>query len=253
MRLIDCYQDKKHLYIVTEKCTGGEVFERLLKKKRFDEQEACQVAIEALMAISYVHKAGIIHRDIKAENFLYGADGRLKLIDFGLAVRIRHENEVLTSVVGSAHYLAPEMIKQQYSKSVDVWSAGVMIYLILYGKYPFDGPNDETVIRKIRKQDVDYKSQYLVSDRAIKFLKALLEKEPSLRLTADQALKHEFLNIPLPSSNKPGMVNDDDRETVAGDNDAPPKVFYKVQHKNVAPVVISPARRPLSPLNNPIK
>lgn len=240
--------DRKQLYIITEKCTGGEVFEKLLKKKRFDEQEMCQVAIEALTAISYVHKAGIIHRDIKAENFLYGSDGRLKLIDFGLAVRIRSDNEMLTSVVGSAHYLAPEMIKQHYSKSVDVWSAGVMLYLILYGKYPFDGPNDETVIRKIRKQDVEYKSQYIVSDRAVKFLKALLEKEPSLRLTADQALKHEFLNIPLPSMNKPGTVNDEDRETAVGEHyDVAPKVVYKVvQHKPLAPMLLSP-RRPLSP------
>ncbi len=216
----------------------------MLKIKHFSEQEACQVAIEALTAISHVHKSGIIHRDIKAENFLYGADGRLKLIDFGLAVRLRSENEILSSVVGSAHYLAPEMIKQSYSKSVDVWSAGVMIYLILFGKYPFDGPNDEAVIRKIRKLDVDYKSQYIMSDRAIRFMKALLEKEPGLRLSADQALKHEFLNIPLPSMSKPGAssINDDDRETVEGDYyesaTAHPKQFYKVQRRIGAPEVL---------------
>lgn len=240
VRFIDSYQEKASLYIITEKCTGGEVFERLLRKKRFDEQEACQVAIEALSAIAYVHRAGIIHRDIKAENFLYGADGRLKLIDFGLAVRIRHENEILSSVVGSAHYLAPEMISQKYSKSVDVWSAGVMLYLVLFGKYPFDGQNDDAVIRKIRKLDVEYKTIHPISERAIRFLKTLLDKDPLTRPTAEQAMKHEFLNIPLYA--KP---TDEDRETVAGDD------HHGVPIKNfLAPVlvVVTPPK-PLSTVN----
>ena len=209
---IDAYQDKSNMFIVTEKCSGGEVFDKLVAKKRFSEPEVASIAIQAFSAIAYVHSKNIIHRDIKAENFLFAADGSIKLIDFGLAVRIKADTDVLTAIVGSAHYLAPEMVKQHYSRSVDIWSAGVMIYLMLYGRYPFDGTNDDAVIKKIKKGDIDWSTStsfFSVSDKAIGFTKALLDKDVTKRLTAKQALCHSFLDIPK-------MVSSDDDETVDG-------------------------------------
>ena len=210
MKYIGSYQDRANLYIITEKCTGGEVFDRLLKLKRFSEQEVVSIATQALRAIAYIHSKNIIHRDIKAENFLYSSDPRtilgssnhlgqvpqIKLIDFGLAVRLRSDNEVLTSVVGSAHYLAPEMIRQQYSKSVDIWSVGVLVYLMLFGRYPFDGNNDDIIISKIRKSKIEWNISD-ISNQARSFLQALLERDPSIRLTASQALGHPFLTCSI--------------------------------------------------------
>ena len=189
------------------------MFDRLLKLKRFSEQEVVSITTQALRAIAYIHSKNIIHRDIKAENFLYAtspgsvlgssnhASTSIKLIDFGLAVRLKADNEVLTSVVGSAHYLAPEMIRQQYSKSVDLWSAGVMVYLMLFGRYPFDGNNDDIIISKIRKAKIEWNINNIdISNQARSFLQGLLERDPSLRLTATQALAHPFLacNIAVP-------------------------------------------------------
>jgi len=210
VKYIGSYQDRANLYIITEKCTGGEVFDRLLKLKRFSEQEVVSIATQALRAIAYIHSKNIIHRDIKAENFLYSIDPRtilgssnhlgqvpqIKLIDFGLAVRLRSDNEVLTSVVGSAHYLAPEMIRQQYSKSVDIWSVGVLVYLMLFGRYPFDGNNDDIIISKIRKSKIEWNISD-ISNQARSFLQALLERDPSIRLTASQALAHPFLTCSI--------------------------------------------------------
>jgi len=215
VKFIGSYQDRSNLYIITEKCTGGEVFDRLLKLKRFSEQEVVSIATQALHAIAYIHSKNIIHRDIKAENFLYSSEPRsvlassnhsspttpcsIKLIDFGLAVRLKSDNEILTCVVGSAHYLAPEMIRQQYSKSVDLWSTGVMVYLMLYGRYPFDGNNDDIIISKIRKAKIEWNIND-ISNQARSFLQGLLERDPSLRMTATQALAHPFLscNIAVP-------------------------------------------------------
>ena len=211
VKYIGSYHDRSNLYIITEKCTGGEVFDRLLKVKRFSEQEVVSISTQALRAIAYIHSLNIIHRDIKAENFLYASDPRMvlsshntssssliKLIDFGLAVRLKTDNEVLTSVVGSAHYLAPEMIRQQYSKSVDLWSAGVMIYLMLFGRYPFDGNNDDIIISKIRKSKIEWNINNIdISHQARSFLQGLLERDPSLRMTASQALCHPFLNCTI--------------------------------------------------------
>lgn len=224
VKYIGSYHDRSNLYIITEKCTGGEVFDRLLKVKRFSEQEVVSITTQALGAIAYIHSLNIIHRDIKAENFLYASDPRtilsasshnthfpsltIKLIDFGLAVRLKTDNEVLTSVVGSAHYLAPEMIRQQYSKSVDLWSAGVMIYLMLFGRYPFDGNNDDIIISKIRKTKLEW-NIFDISDKARSFLQGLLERDPSLRMTADQALNHPFLHctIAVPVIDEPKTLS----------------------------------------------
>ena len=213
------YQDRTNLYIVTEKCHGGEVFDRLLRLKRFSEEEAISVASQALSAISYIDSMNIIHRDIKAENFLYltPSDGHglspvVKLIDFGLAVRLKSETDILTAVVGSAHYLAPEMIRQQYSKSVDVWGVGVMVYLMLYGRYPFDGNNDDIVISKIRKSTIDYNiASGDISNRAKNFLQSLLERDVRMRLTAAQAMDHPWLRscriaVPVTFAIPPPMV-----------------------------------------------
>lgn len=191
IRFIGAYEDRKYLYIVTEKYGGGEVFDRILQEKRLNESDAASVMYQAFSAIAYIHSMGIVHRDIKAENFLFANDGTVKLIDFGLAAWVDSDSQYLSSVVGSAHYLAPEMIRQKYSKSVDVWSAGVMTYLILFGRYPFDGQSDEQIIRRIKRGTIDWSGDHL-SSAAFDFLHQLLQIDVSARPTAKDVLNHRF-------------------------------------------------------------
>lgn len=192
VRFIGSYQDKTSMYIVTEKCMGGEIFERICTMKRFSEHEVSVLLVQILRAIEYVHSLGVIHRDIKAENFLFTGRGDvIKLIDFGLAVKITQPSERFTAIVGSAHYLAPEMVYQNYSKPVDVWSAGIMMYLMLFGKYPFDGPNDDVVIKAIKKGKIEFPNE--ISHNAKSLLQSLLNKDQNLRPTASIALAHPFI------------------------------------------------------------
>ena len=195
MRFIGAYQDKKSMYIVTEKCAGGEVFERLCHIKKFNESEVVGISRQVLRAIEYVHMMGIIHRDIKAENFLFHSNGSVKLIDFGLAVRLSKPTDFFTSVVGSAHYLAPEMIRHKYSKPVDVWSAGVMVFLMFFGWYPFDGPDDDAVVAEIKRGAIPNCTTEL-SHQGRRFLHSLLDTNYKDRPTATDALAHPFLQDP---------------------------------------------------------
>ena len=193
VRFVDTYNGRSHLYIITEKCTGGELFDRLIQLKRFKENDAIDIIQQVFCGLEYIHSEGVIHRDLKAENILFAHDGTVKLIDFGLAARVTSDGHTLSAIVGSAHYLAPEMIRQRYSYQVDIWSAGVLLYLLLVGKYPFDGENDDQIIRRIKRGEIDWKSNYL-SSGATQFLLCLLEKDTQKRLTASQALDHPFLD-----------------------------------------------------------
>jgi myosin-light-chain kinase len=192
VKFIDACSDDRFLYIVMERCTGGELFDRILSEKMLREVDAGEIFSQVLKSIEYIHGLNIVHRDIKPENFLLTGDGtRVKLIDFGLSVRLRSNEERLSALVGSAHYLAPEMIRQNYSKPVDMWSAGILLYLMLFGRYPFDGTEDQ-IMYAIKRRSPDYRNEWL-SPRAIEFLQILLEKDYRKRLTATEALQHPFI------------------------------------------------------------
>ncbi len=171
------------------------MFEKLVKLRRFTETDVVNFCKQMFSAIDYIHSVNIIHRDIKAENFLFAKDGTIKLIDFGLAVRLRHDNEVLKEVVGSAHYIAPEMLDRRYSKPVDIWSAGILIFLMLYGRYPFDSETDEGVMKKVKIGGIKWESPDFIPSRDIShLLQCLLERDPSRRPSAKGALTEPFLS-----------------------------------------------------------
>ena len=195
IRFIDVYEDSHFLYVIMEKCPGGEVFEKLVKLRRFTESDVIDFCKQMFSAIEYIHSLNIIHRDIKAENFLYANDGSVKLIDFGLAVRLGGDNEILKEVVGSAHYIAPEMLDRRYSKPVDIWSAGVLIFLMLHGRYPFDAETDEGVMKKVKGGGIKWESPDFAPSRDIShFLHCLLERDPLRRPSASVVLTEPFLS-----------------------------------------------------------
>ena len=206
VNFIEASSDSRYLYIVMERCTGGELFDRILSEKMLRESDAAVIFSQVLRSIQYIHDLNIVHRDIKPENFLLTGDGtRVKLIDFGLSVRLRSEDERLSALVGSAHYLAPEMLRQNYSKHVDMWSAGIMLYLMLFGRYPYDGSEDQ-IMNGIKRKPPNYQNEWL-SPRAIGFLQLLLEKDYRKRLTAKEALQHPFVTCIEDST-----INPDDED-----------------------------------------
>lgn len=195
IRYYDFYEDVHFLYVVMELCKGGEVFGKLIELRRFSERNAAILGRQMLRAMDYIHKLKITHRDIKAENFMLSEPditSQVKMIDFGMATRFE-DNQVLTELCGSPHYLAPELIGQKYTHQVDVWAFGVLLYLIVYGHYPHDAKHPRDIMVKILTEPIRWQTKVKLSKDGLQFLKALLEPDPKRRLTAEKALEHKWI------------------------------------------------------------
>lgn len=197
IKVHEFYEDKHFLYAIMDKCEGGELFSHIVKRRRFSEAATVTLCRQMLQAISYIHGCGIVHRDVKAENFLFydrSANSRLILIDFGMSTRIPDDRH-LKQLCGSPHYVAPELIRRNYRFKVDMWALGVVIFLMLYGKYPFDGADQKAIVHAILNGQADYRrgGNTPVSKLAIAFISALLERDPDVRLSANEALQHPWL------------------------------------------------------------
>lgn len=195
VRYMDFYEDVHFLYVVMELCRGGEVFAKILELKRFSERNAAVIGQQMLRAIEYIHGLQIVHRDVKAENFMFSdtsVTSSVKMIDFGMAIRFEI-GEVLTDLCGSPHYLAPELIGQRYNHLVDVWAFGVLMYLLLNGHYPHDAKNPRDIMLKILAEPIRWQTKARVSTCATNFMRCLLQPNPDKRLTATMALGHPWL------------------------------------------------------------
>lgn len=212
VRFLEFFEDKHFLYAVMEKCDGGELFTKIVRQKKFNEENASMLARQMLTAIEYVHGLKIVHRDIKAENFLFKQKedpSSLLLIDFGMATKLDSDKQ-LTQLCGSPHYVAPELIRRQYRFQVDMWALGVMIYLMLFGKYPFEAQDQKTIVQQILKTEPDYaKGSVAPSAGAVDFMKKLLVKNPEKRMTAREALQHEWVSSDMAPENATHDVPED--------------------------------------------
>ena len=198
--------DTEHvLYLVVEQLHGGELFDRVVKRGPYPEEKARIVTHRLLDALLYLHAKGIAHRDLKPENILLASqsdDTQVKLIDFGLSRSFRAEAEdahtptVMRSPKGTVGYAAPEILRQRtYSSAVDLWSLGVVVFVLLCGYEPFHGESDAEVQRKTVRRHFDFHPSYWghISAEAKAFVGALLTLEPTERPTAAQALRHHWL------------------------------------------------------------
>jgi len=197
IRYYDFYEDMHFLYVVMELCQGGEVFAKIVELKRFSERNAALLGQQMLKAISYIHKLRIAHRDIKAENFMLAEaslTSPVKMIDFGMATRFE-DGQVLTELCGSPHYLAPELIGQKYDYRADVWAFGVLLYLLMYGHYPYDAKHPRDIMVKILTEPIRWQTKARLSKHGLDFLKRTLEHDPKKRVSAQDALDHDWMKL----------------------------------------------------------
>ena len=203
--LADVFEDDRYIHLVMEMCTGGELFDRIIKKAesiegRYSEKDAANIMQQILRGLEYCHNEhNVCHRDLKPENFLFKSEDSeegLKIIDFGLS-RFSEDNMAMTTRVGTPYYIAPEVLARKYTKACDMWSIGVIMYITLSGYPPFFGDCDQEIFASIKKGEYDYPSPDWddVTPEARDLIDKLLKMEPTERLTASQALKHKWFDV----------------------------------------------------------
>ncbi|CAE7197445.1 CPK2 [Symbiodinium natans] len=215
----ECYEDRRHIYLVMDICAGGTLLESLCVQQRFPEPHAAKIMRQTLSALSYLHQANFIFRDLKTENIMFatpvhdGEVGNIKLIDFGLCCPYRPGAKI-TRAAGTPYSVAPELVTApvQYDQRCDSWSAGVVMFIILSGQYPFHGKTKEELLHKIRKEPVSFKSARWkkISKEGKSVLVELLRKKPENRCSVADALRHEWLKVQveMPSAQiMEGIVN----------------------------------------------
>jgi calcium/calmodulin-dependent protein kinase I len=195
--LRDLFETDKKLYLVMELVTGGELFDKIVEKGQYTEKDAATIVRKMLSAIKYLHSKGISHRDLKPENLLLTAedDTDVKLSDFGLS-KIVGEDSLMETACGTPYYVAPEVLSAQgYEKEVDLWSIGVVTYLLLCGFPPFYGESLPEVFEQIMNADYEFPSPYWddISEGAKDVVKKLLVVDPKKRMTADECLAHNWV------------------------------------------------------------
>eukprot|EP01053_Blabericola_migrator_P002701 Blabericola_migrator_1__2700@NODE_1768_length_3821_cov_86_086841_g734_i3_p1_GENE_NODE_1768_length_3821_cov_86_086841_g734_i3NODE_1768_length_3821_cov_86_086841_g734_i3_p1_ORF_typecomplete_len607_score87_73Pkinase/PF00069_25/5_6e78Pkinase_Tyr/PF07714_17/2_3e43EFhand_7/PF13499_6/5_7e12EFhand_7/PF13499_6/3_1e16EFhand_8/PF13833_6/1_1e02EFhand_8/PF13833_6/4_1e06EFhand_8/PF13833_6/2_1e05EFhand_8/PF13833_6/3_3e09EFhand_11/PF08976_11/2_6e05EFhand_11/PF08976_11/4_3e11EFhand_1/PF00036_32/4_2e03EFhand_1/PF len=210
IRLFEVYEDEKHLYLIMELCSGGELFDRIIKSGHLSERYAATIMRQVFSAIAYCHSLNIMHRDLKPENLLFADPSPispLKVIDWGFAAQCA-KNHRFSSVVGTPYYVAPEVLYGNYNKLCDLWSAGVILYILLSGYPPFHGKDNREILEKVKtgSYNFDTRAWRRVSDYAKDLVRRLLTYDPRRRLTAQEALQHpwiQFYNAPAVSGDTP--------------------------------------------------
>ncbi|XP_073015142.1 calcium-dependent protein kinase 10-like [Primulina eburnea] len=208
VKLRATYEDNEAVHLVMELCEGGELFDRIVARGHYSERAAAGVAKTVAEVVRMCHQNGVVHRDLKPENFLFAnkkENSALKAIDFGLSVFFK-PGERFNEIVGSPYYMAPEVLKRNYGPEVDIWSAGVILYILLCGVPPFWAETEQGVALAILRGAIDFKREpwSQVSESAKSLVRQMLEPDPQKRLTAQQVLEHPWIqnakrapNVPL--------------------------------------------------------
>ena len=199
IQINEFFEDVDHFYLLMERMRGGDVFDRLLRLTRYSEADAQVLAKRLVSAVAYFHKEGIVHRDLKPQVLLLKSEDDvtdIKITDFGFACRAR-EPQSLTTRCGTPSYVAPEVLKNvPYDQAVDMWSVGVILYVLLSGSPPFTDENQSELFRKIRMGEwtFDGKEEWKdISEEPKNLIRGLLVTNPGQRLTAEQALHCNWL------------------------------------------------------------
>ncbi|KAL0927270.1 hypothetical protein M5K25_001433 [Dendrobium thyrsiflorum] len=197
VKIKGAYEDTLYVHIVMEVCAGGELFDRIIHRGHYSERKAAELTKIIVGVVEACHSLGVMHRDLKPENFLLANkddDLSLKAIDFGLSVFFK-PGQVFTDVVGSPYYVAPEVLCKHYGPEADVWTAGVILYILLSGVPPFWAETQQGIFDAVLKGHVDFESEPwpLISDSAKDLIRRMLCPSPKDRLTAHEVLCHPWI------------------------------------------------------------
>ncbi|CAA0839277.1 Calcium-dependent protein kinase 11 [Striga hermonthica] len=197
VRIKGTYEDALFVHIVMELCAGGELFDRIVQKGHYSEREAAKLIKTIVGVVEGCHSLGVMHRDLKPENFLFlsaDEDAALKATDFGLSIFYKPD-ESFSDVVGSPYYVAPEVLQKHYGPEADVWSAGVILYILLSGVPPFWAESEMGIFRQILRGKLDFDSDPwpVISDDAKDLIRKMLDRNPKTRLTAHEVLCHPWI------------------------------------------------------------
>jgi len=208
LKLYEVYEDDKQFFLVMELVKGKELFDKIVERGMYSERDASNIIYQVVSAVDYLHENGIAHRDLKPENLLSAGEEEneiVKIADFGFSKSFAGEDaEKLMTSCGSPGYVAPEILTaESYDKSVDMWSVGVIIYILLSGYPPFYADSAPALFKKIMdvKYDFDDSVWDDISDSAKDLIRNLLVKEPSKRFTAKQCLDHPWVKGAAASKN----------------------------------------------------
>lgn len=191
------YEDRQSVHLVMELCAGGELFDRIIAQGHYTEKAAAAICRQIVNVVHVCHFMGVMHRDLKPENFLLSSkeeNSMLKATDFGLSVFIE-EGKVHRDIVGSAYYVAPEVLRRSYGKEIDIWSAGVMLYILLSGVPPFWAETEKGIFDAILEGVIDFETEPWpsISRSAKDLVRKMLTQDPKKRITSAQVLEHPWL------------------------------------------------------------
>ena len=199
VKIFEFYSNKNSYTIITEHCKGGKLYNEIRNKAPFDEKYSAYVMYQVFSAINYCHGMNIIHRDIRPENieivnrYKNNYYPNIKISNFGMAT-MTQKNKFQNKIVGSVYYVAPEVIKKKYDEKCDLWSCGVLMYVLLSRKPPFGGDYDEEIIKNIQegKYDLNCHPFETLSENAKDLIRKLLTKDINQRISAHDALNHPW-------------------------------------------------------------
>jgi calcium-dependent protein kinase len=196
--IYEIFEDSKNFYIMSELLEGGELFEEITNRGSFSEIDGAKIMKQLLSSVNYLHNQHIVHRDLKPENVMMvgrnNVNFEIKLIDFGTAKIMDPKDEKLTKFIGTSYYIAPEVLAENYDEKCDIWSAGVILYILFCGYPPFNGASNLDIYHAIKYSSPSFVGEEWrdVSKEAVDLIVSMLTKNPSKRLNAEQCLNHAW-------------------------------------------------------------
>lgn len=228
IKLHEVYETATEMILVLEYAAGGEIFNQCVaeREEAFKEKDVQRLMRQILKGVSFLHRHNVVHLDLKPQNILLTSDrplGDIKIVDFGLS-RIVNNNEELREIMGTPEYVAPEILSYEpISTATDMWSIGVLAYVMLTGTSPFLGDDKQHTFLNISQLNISFTEDFEgVSERAVDFMKALLVREPEGRATAEDCLQHPWLaegDLPGLYSSAMNTVEDDKQILPAEEED----------------------------------
>ena len=196
------FEDKENVYIMLDICENQSLSDLIKRRRRLHEVETRYYIFQLVKAIQYIHSRKVIHRDLKLGNLFLTDSMCLKVGDFGLAAQVFYQGERKRTVCGTPNYLAPEVLyseKEGHSYEVDYWAIGVILYVMLYGRPPFESSDVKQTYKKIRAGAFTFPENVAIGRYARDFIRRCLTVDPLKRMTVDEMLQHDFITlVPIP-------------------------------------------------------